>query len=72
MAQVKKSRKNILNNLKNATTREILAFSLLPFGLLTFTNVIGGALNVYFSDVLGLGLVATGLILALKGMGCNQ
>lgn len=65
LEKVKKPRKNVLNNLKNATTREILAFSLLPFGLLTFTNVIGGALNVYFSDVLGLGLVATGLILAL-------
>lgn len=59
-----KNRK-IINNLKSATTREIIAFSLLPFGLLTFVNVIGNALNVYFSDVLGLGLVATGLILAL-------
>lgn len=59
-----KNRK-IINNLKSATTREIIAFSLLPFGLLTFVNVIGNALNVYFSDVLGLGLVATGLILAM-------
>lgn len=57
--------RQIINNLKSATTREIIAFSLLPFGLLTFVNVIGNALNVYFSDVLGLGLVATGLILAM-------
>lgn len=57
--------RNIINNLKSASTREILAFSLLPFGLLTFVNVIGNALNVYFSDELGLGLVATGLILAM-------
>lgn len=52
-------------NLRDATTKEILSFSLLPFGLLTIINVIGGALNIYFSDVLGLGLVGTGLVLSL-------
>lgn len=52
-------------DLKNATTKEILMFSLLPFGLLTIQNVIGNALNTYFADVLGLGLVATGMVLSM-------
>lgn len=52
-------------DLKNATTKEILMFSLLPFGLLTLQNVIGNALNVYFADVLGLGMVATGMVLSI-------
>ncbi len=52
-------------DLKNATVKEIISFSLLPFGLLTIVNVIGNALNVYFSDVLGIGMVATGIILAV-------
>ncbi len=51
-------------DLKNTSMKEIIAFSMLPFGLLTLQNVLGSVLNVYFSDVLGLGLVATGLILA--------
>lgn len=58
-----KTKKKI--DLKNATTREILMFSLLPFGLLTIQNVIGGALNIYFADILGLGLVATGMVLSI-------
>lgn len=58
-----KTRKRV--DLKNATTKEILMFSLLPFGLLTLQNVIGNALNVYFADVLGLGMVATGLVLSM-------
>ena len=52
-------------DLKNATTREILSFSLLPFGLLTIVNVIGNALNVYLADYLGIGMVGADL-------GCNQ
>lgn len=52
-------------NLKDASVREILAFSLLPFGLLTVINVIGNALNVYLADNLGLGMVGAGLVLSI-------
>lgn len=52
-------------DLKNATTREILSFSLLPFGLLTIVNVIGNALNVYLADYLGIGMVGAGLVLSV-------
>lgn len=52
-------------NLKDASVKEILAFSLLPFGLLTIINVIGNALNVYLADNLGLGMVGAGLVLSI-------
>ena len=52
-------------DLKNASVKEILAFSLLPFGLLTVINVIGNALNVYLADNLGLGMVGAGLVLSI-------
>lgn len=52
-------------DLKNASVKEILAFSLLPFGLLTIINVIGNALNVYLADYLGLGMVGAGLVLSI-------
>lgn len=52
-------------NLKDASVKEILAFSLLPFGLLTVINVIGNALNVYLADNLGLGMVGAGLVLTV-------
>lgn len=63
MSEQVKKRKRL--DLKNATTKEILMFSLLPFGLLTIQNVIGNALNVYFTDYLGIGMVATGMVLAV-------
>ncbi len=53
-------------DIEHASAKEIALFSLLPFGLMTISNVVGSALNLYFSDVLGLGLVATGLILAVS------
>lgn len=52
-------------DLKSAGVKEILAFSLLPFGLLTVINVIGNALNVYLADNLGLGMVGAGLVLTI-------
>lgn len=52
-------------DLKSASVKEILAFSLLPFGLLTVINVIGNALNVYLADNLGLGMVGAGLVLTI-------
>lgn len=52
-------------NLRDASVKEILAFSLLPFGLLTVVNVIGNALNVYLADNLGLGMVGAGLVLTV-------
>ena len=53
-------------NLRDASVKEILAFSLLPFGLLTVLNVISNALNVYLADNLGLGMVGAGLVLTLS------
>lgn len=50
--------------LKNKTTREILAFSLLPFGMSTIFSLLGTALNMYFTDVLGLTLGMTGIVLS--------
>lgn len=52
-------------DLKSATAKEIISFSLLPFGLLTIINVIGNALNVYLADYLGLGMVGAGLVLSV-------
>lgn len=43
----------------------MLAFSLLPFGLLTILNVISNALNVYLADYLGIGMVGAGLVLSV-------
>ena len=51
-------------DLKNATTKEIIFFSLIPFGLLTIQTLIGTALNLYLTDVLGLSLALTSIILS--------
>lgn len=53
------------NLFKSKTTREILAFSLLPFGISTVYSIVGTALNMYFTDVLGLSLSMTGIMLAV-------
>ena len=50
---------------KKKSTREILAFSLLPFGISTIYSIVGTALNMYFTDVLGLSLSMTGIMLAV-------
>ena len=50
--------------LKNKTTREILGFSLLPFGMSTICSTMGTALNLYFTDVLGLSLAMTSVVLS--------
>lgn len=55
---------NKSNRLKDRTTREILAFSLLPFGMSTINSLLGTALNMYFTDVLGLSLAMTGIVLS--------
>lgn len=52
------------SKLKNATTREILAFSLIPFGMSTIYGIMGTALNLYFTDVLGLSLAMTSIVLS--------
>ena len=52
------------NRLKDRTTREILAFSLLPFGMSSINSLLGTALNMYFTDVLGLSLAMTGIVLS--------
>lgn len=46
-------------------TKEILAFSLLPFGMSTIFSLLGTALNMYFTDVLGLTLGMTGFLLSV-------
>lgn len=51
-------------SLKDKTTKEILAFSLVPFGTSTIYGIIGTALNLYFTDVLGLSLAMTSIILS--------
>ena len=53
------------NLFKSKTTREILAFSLLPFGISTVYSIVSTALNMYFTDVLGLSLSMTGIMLAV-------
>lgn len=50
--------------LKDKTFREILAFSLIPFGTSTIYGIMGTALNLYFTDVLGLSLAMTSIILS--------
>lgn len=49
--------------LKDGSTREILGFSMLPFGLLTILTMINTSLNLYFSDVLGLTMSQISFIL---------
>lgn len=51
-------------SLKDKTTKEILAFSLVPFGTSTIYGIMGTALNLYFTDVLGLSLAMTSIILS--------
>lgn len=53
------------NILKNKTTKEILAFSLLPFGMSTIYGIMSTALNLYFTDVLGLSLAMTSIVLSV-------
>lgn len=52
------------NMFKNKTTREIIAFSLLPFGMSTIYGIMSTALNLYLTDVLGLSLAMTGIVLS--------
>ncbi len=51
-------------SLKDKTTKEILAFSLIPFGTSTIYGIMATALNLYFTDVLGLSLAMTSIILS--------
>ena len=51
-------------DLKNSTAKEIIAFSLLPFGLLTIQTLINTALNLYLTDVLGLTLAMNSIVLS--------
>ena len=39
-------------NVKDQTTKEILAFSLMPFGMSMLYTLIGTALNMYFTDTI--------------------
>lgn len=43
--------------------REVLYFSLLPFGMSTIYGIMGTALNLYFTDVLGLSVAMTSIVL---------
>ena len=44
--------------------KEIMAFSLLPFGMSTIYGIMSTALNLYLTDVLGLSLAMTGIVLS--------
>lgn len=50
--------------LKDKTFKEVLAFSLIPFGTSTIYAIMGTSLNLYFTDVLGLSLAMTSIILS--------
>ncbi len=52
-------------SLKDQTTREIFSFSMLLFGMSTVNSCIGTALNLYFTDVLGLSLSMAGIVLSV-------
>lgn len=52
------------DKLKNSSIKEILAFSLLPFGMSNIFAIMSTALNLYFTDVLGLTLGMTSIVLS--------
>lgn len=52
------------SSLDKRTAREMLAFSLVPFGTSTIYGIMATALNLYFTDVLGLSLTMTSIILS--------
>ena len=53
-----------IKSLKDASFKEILAFSLLPFGLLTISTTIGTAYNIFLTDVIKLAPAAVGIVLS--------
>lgn len=57
-------RKKRIKSLKDASFKEILAFSLLPFGLLTISTIIGTAYNIFLTDVIKLTPAAVGIVLS--------
>lgn len=50
---------------KDKSTREIIAYSFLPFGMSTIYGIVGTALNMYFTDVLGLSLTMTSILVSV-------
>lgn len=49
---------------KSKTTRELIAYTLLPFGMSTIYSIVGTALNMYLTDVLGLSLTMTSILVS--------
>jgi len=58
--------RNINHSLKKGTWRELIFYSMLPFGMLTISSTMGTALNLYFTDVLGLSIASVGVILTVS------
>ena len=46
--------------------RELIFYSMLPFGMLTISSTMYTALNLYFTDVLGLTVASVGVILTVS------
>ena len=42
---------------RNGSARELIFYSMLPFGMFTITTLINTSLNLYLTDVLGIGIV---------------
>ncbi|MFI3140710.1 MAG: MFS transporter [Clostridia bacterium] len=55
-----KKQKNI--NLKNASMKEILAFSVLPLGMFFINTTVGSIFNIYMTDVLKLSLSLVSIV----------
>ena len=51
--------------LKDKSTKEIIAYSLLPFGMSTIYSIVGTALNMYFTDVLGLSMAMASIVVSV-------
>ena len=49
-------------NLQQATTREIMAFSLLPLGMFFVNSTVYTALNIYMTDILGFSMLYVSII----------
>ena len=52
--------------MKSGDRRELVFYSMLPFGILTILSIMYTALNLYFTDVLGLSIASVGVILTVS------
>jgi len=52
--------------MQRGAVRELVFYSMLPFGILTIASTMYTALNLYFTDVLGLSIASVGVILTVS------